>query len=65
MDDESRPSIADKGAAHSAEQSRPLAAISDDDLLRRLAEILTHSRRVEKDVVAHIAELCCGRSYVA
>jgi hypothetical protein len=63
MDDESRPSIADKGAAHSAEQSRPLAAISDDDLLRRLAEILTHSRRVEKDVVAHIAEVDGRRLY--
>ena len=37
--------------------SRPLAELSDDDLLRRLAEILTQSRRVEKDLVAHIAEV--------
>jgi hypothetical protein len=57
MHDESRPPA--------TTECRPLAAISDDDLLRRLAEILTQSRRVETDLVAHIAELCCGRSYVA
>ena len=55
MDDESRPPI--------AEESRPLAAISDDDLLRRLAEILTQSRRVETDLVAHIAEVDERRLY--
>jgi len=55
MDDESRPPI--------AEESRPLAAISDDDLLRRLAEILAQSRRVEKDLVAHIAEVDERRLY--
>jgi hypothetical protein len=55
MDDESRPPV--------AEESRPLGAISDDDLLRRLAEILTRSRRVEKDLVAHIAEADERRLY--
>jgi hypothetical protein len=39
-----------------SEQSRPLAALSDDDLLRRLAEILAQSRRLETDLVAHIAD---------
>ena len=32
-------------------------AISDDELLRRLAELLRHSRRVEADLVAHIGEV--------
>ena len=45
------------------DESRPLAAISDDDLLRRLAEILAQSRRVEKDLVAHIAEVDERRLY--
>jgi hypothetical protein len=45
------------------DESRPLAAISDDDLLLRLAEILTRSRRVEKDLVAHIAEVDERRLY--
>jgi hypothetical protein len=45
------------------DESRPLAAISDDDLLRRLAEILSQSRRVEKDLVAHIAEVDERRLY--
>jgi hypothetical protein len=55
MHDESRPPI--------TEGSRPLAAISDDDLLRRLAEILAQSRRIEKDLVAHIAEVEGRRLY--
>jgi hypothetical protein len=42
-----------------------LHSLSDDALLRRLTEILRDSRRVEADLIAHIAELCCGRSYVA
>src|SRR3972149_9225174 len=32
-------------------------AISDDELLRRLAELWRHSRRVEADLVAHIGEV--------
>jgi hypothetical protein len=55
MHDESRPSV--------AEESRPLAAVSDDDLLRGLREMLTQSRRVEKDLVAHIAEADERRLY--
>lgn len=55
MKDESHPPT--------TEESRPLAAISGDDLLRRLAEILTQSRRVEKDLVAHIAEVDERRLY--
>jgi hypothetical protein len=40
-----------------------LLSISDDDLLRRLAELLKHSRRVESDVVAHIGEVDARRLY--
>jgi len=43
--------------------TRPLAALSDDDLLRRLAEILAPSRRVETDLVLHIAEVDERRLY--
>ena len=56
MDDESRlprPPRADYPSA----ESRPLASVPDDDLLRRLDEILGQSRRVEADLVAHIAEV--------
>jgi hypothetical protein len=55
MDDESRPPLAAEG--------RPLASISDDALLRRLGEILVQSRRVEADLVAHIAEVDERRLY--
>ncbi len=47
------------------ESKHPLESIADDELLRRLAELMKQSRRVESDLVAHIAELCCGGSYVA
>ena len=47
------------------EKKRPLQSIPDDELLRRLADLMRQSRRVESDLVAHIGELCCGRSYVA
>jgi len=46
------------------ERGRPLAGISDDELLRRLAELLQQSRRVESDLVAHIAEVDERRLYV-
>ena len=46
------------------EPGRPLAQISDDELLRRLAELLRQSRRVEADLVAHIAEVDERRLYV-
>lgn len=42
---------------------RPLAAISDDELLRRLVDLLRQSRRVESDLVAHIAEVEWRRLY--
>jgi hypothetical protein len=37
--------------------ARPLQSLSDDDLLRGLSDILGQSRRVEADLVAHIAEV--------
>jgi len=40
-----------------------LRAISDDELLRRLSEILKTSRRVEADLVAHIGEVDARRLY--
>jgi hypothetical protein len=39
------------------EDKRPLQSIHDDELLRRLAELMGQSRRVEADIVAHIAEV--------
>jgi hypothetical protein len=36
---------------------RTLKAISDDELLRRLAELISQSRRVEADLVAHVGEV--------
>ena len=40
-----------------------LHSISDDELLRRLSELLKHSRRVESDLVAHIGEVDERRLY--
>lgn len=31
--------------------------LSDDELLRRLSEMLGRSRRIEADLVAHLAEI--------
>jgi hypothetical protein len=39
------------------EEKRPLQSIPDDELLHRLAELMGQSRRVEADIVAHIAEV--------
>ena len=39
------------------EDKRPLESLSDDELLRRLRDLLRQSRRVEADLVAHIAEV--------
>ena len=47
------------------ERTHSLTSFSDDELLRRLSDLLGQSRRDEADLVAHIGELCCGRSYVA
>ena len=40
-----------------------LKAVSDEDLLRRLSELLRQSRRVESDLVAHSAEVDARRLY--
>ena len=45
------------------ENQRPLESLSDDELLRRLAELMHQSRRVEVDLVAHIAEADERRLY--
>lgn len=45
------------------EDARSLAAISDDELLLRLADLLRQSRRVECDLVAHIGEAERRRLY--
>ncbi len=40
-----------------------LQSVSDDELLRRLSELLTNSRRVEAELIAHIAEVEERRLY--
>ena len=45
------------------EYQRPLESLSDEELLRRLAELLHQSRRTEADLVAHIAEVDERRLY--
>ena len=40
-----------------------LKKISDDDLLRRLSELLKNSRAVEAEIVAHLAEVDERRLY--
>ncbi len=42
---------------------RPLDSLSDDELLRRLADLLRQSRREEADLVAHIGEVEVRRLY--
>jgi hypothetical protein len=63
MDDESRLPVAFACPPPIPAGSRPLAAIPDDLLLRRLAELLAQSRRVEAELVAHIAEVDERRLY--
>ena len=45
------------------EHALSLAVISDDDLLRRLGELVGQARRVEADLVAHIGEVDERRLY--
>ncbi len=45
------------------EHKRSLQSLSDDELLRRLADLLRQSCRVESDLVAHIAEVDERRLY--
>ncbi len=44
-------------------EERDLKRVSDDELLRSLARVLRQSRRVEADLVAHIAEVDERRLY--
>jgi hypothetical protein len=45
------------------ESQTALHAIPDDELLRRLGELVSHSRRIEADLVAHIGEVDERRLY--
>ena len=45
------------------EEKRPFQSIPDDELLHRLAELMGQSRRIEADIVAHIAEVDKRRLY--
>jgi hypothetical protein len=45
------------------EHSRELHAVSDDELIRRLQELVTRSHRLEADLVAHIGEVDERRLY--
>ena len=40
-----------------------LTSLADDELVRRLSELVSHSRRVESDLVAHIGEVDARRLY--
>ena len=42
---------------------KELRSISDDELLRRLSELLRESRRVEAELIAHIGEVDALRLY--
>ena len=44
-------------------ENRPLAFIPDDELLRRLNDLLRQSRRIEAEIVTHIAEVDERRLY--
>jgi hypothetical protein len=45
------------------ESTHELKTIPDDELLRRLVDLLRHSRRTEADLVAHIGEVDARRLY--
>ena len=45
------------------EELKSLARLSDDELRRRLSDVLKQSRRVESDLVAHIAEVDARRLF--
>ncbi len=46
-----------------SEQSRTLHEVADDELLKRLQELVAHSHRLEADLVAHIGEVDERRLY--
>ena len=45
------------------QSTHELGSVPDDELLRRLAELLHHSRRTDADLVAHIGEVDARRLY--
>ena len=45
------------------QRTQPLTSFSDDDLLRRLSDLLGQCRRNEADLVAHIGEVDRRRLY--
>jgi 5-methylcytosine-specific restriction protein A len=45
-------------------ETRSLAFVADDEVLRRLAAILHQSRRVEAEVIEHVAEVDARRLYL-
>ena len=45
------------------DQERLLSSLSDDELLRRLLDILRRAQRIEADLVEHIAEVDARRLY--
>jgi hypothetical protein len=45
------------------QRDRALQSISDDELLRRLGDLIQASRRAESDLVSHIAEVDARRLY--
>jgi hypothetical protein len=49
-----------KGMAH----TKPLPLLSDDELLQRLSELVSRSKRIEAELVAHIAEVDERRLYL-
>ncbi len=46
-----------------SELTRALYAVPDDELLRRLSDLVSRSRRVEADLVAHIGEVDARRLF--
>jgi hypothetical protein len=48
---------------HNFESNTTLSALSDDELLRRLSELLQQSRCVESELVAHIGEVDARKLY--
>src|SRR5262249_40523706 len=47
------------------EHERCVRSLSDDELLRRLVDLLRQSRRVEADLAAHIGEVDARRLYAS
>lgn len=52
-----------RGYRWAMEESSNLKAVSDGELLRRLTDLVSRSRRLDADIVAHIAEVDARRLY--